>query len=128
MNTKVFCRTNRENEQFFAKQHEHEENFIIVSRIKLFGKICSQTKNLCFYTKSIACHPRCETIQNGELDPAEGVHRRCKKNSSVLSCIGKRTREGCDCGSIVGTVHNGQDRERSSSSKKIDEIWQKREL
>jgi len=38
-----------------------------------------------------------------ELDPAEGVRRRCKKNSpSVLSCIDKRTKEGCDCGSEVG--------------------------
>jgi len=33
-----------------------------------------------------------------ESDPVEGVRRRCKKNSSVLSCIGKRTREGCDRG------------------------------
>jgi len=44
----------------------------------------------------------------GESDPAEGVRTRCKKNSpSVLSCIGKRTREGCDRGSEVGTVHSG---------------------
>jgi len=43
-----------------------------------------------------------------ELDPAEGVRRRCKKNSpSVFSCIGKRTREGCDRGSEVGTVYSG---------------------
>jgi len=41
----------------------------------------------------------------GESDPAEGVRRRCLKNSpSVLSCIGKRTKEGCDRGSEVGTV------------------------
>jgi len=32
----------------------------------------------------------------GESDPAEGVRRRCIKNSPfVLSCIGKRTKEGC---------------------------------
>jgi len=44
----------------------------------------------------------------GESDPVEGVHRRCMKNShSVLSCIGKRTREGCDRGSKVETVHSG---------------------
>jgi len=43
----------------------------------------------------------------GELDPAEGVRRHCKKNYSVLSCIGKRTREGCDRGSKVWTVHSG---------------------
>jgi len=41
----------------------------------------------------------------GELDPAEGVCRCCKKNyPSVLSSIGKRTREGCDSGSEVRTV------------------------
>jgi len=44
----------------------------------------------------------------GESDLAEGVRRRCMKNSSsVLSCIGRRTREGCDRGSEVGTVHSG---------------------
>jgi len=43
----------------------------------------------------------------GESVPADGVRRRCKKNSpSVLSCKGKRTREGCDRGSEVGTVHS----------------------
>jgi len=42
----------------------------------------------------------------GESDSAEGVRRRCKKNSpSVLSCIGKRTTEGG--GSEVGKVHSG---------------------
>jgi len=41
-------------------------------------------------------------------NPVEGVRRRCMKNSpSVLSCIGKRTREGSDRGSKIGTVHNG---------------------
>jgi len=50
--------------------------------------------------------------EGGELDTADDVCRRCKKNSSSgLSCIGKRTREGCDRGSEVGTVHNGQDGE-----------------
>jgi len=48
----------------------------------------------------------------GELDPADDVHRRCKKNSSsFLFCIGKRTKEGCDHGSEVGTVHSGRDGE-----------------
>jgi len=33
----------------------------------------------------------------GELDPADDVCWRCKKNSSsVLSCIDKRSREGCE--------------------------------
>jgi len=37
--------------------------------------------------------------ERGELDPAEGIRRHCRKNSSsILSCIGKRTREGCDHG------------------------------
>jgi len=44
----------------------------------------------------------------GESDPVEGVCRRYKKNSpSILSCIGKRTKEGCDHGSEVGIVHSG---------------------
>jgi len=39
----------------------------------------------------------------GESGSTEGVRRLCTKNSfSVLSCIGKRTREGCDRGSDVG--------------------------
>jgi len=38
----------------------------------------------------------------GESDTAESVLRCCMKNSlSVLSCIGKRTKEGCDRGSEV---------------------------
>jgi len=46
--------------------------------------------------------------RGGEADPAEGVCRCCIKNSpSVLSCIGKRTREGWGRGSKVGTVHSG---------------------
>jgi len=43
----------------------------------------------------------------GELDSTEGVHRHCINNSpSFLSCIGKKTKEGCDRGSEVKTVHN----------------------
>jgi len=45
--------------------------------------------------------------EGGELDPAEGVCRCCKKISSILSCIGKKTREGCDHASKVWTVHSG---------------------
>jgi len=46
----------------------------------------------------------------GESDPAEGVCRHCIKNSpSFLSCISKRTKEGCDRGSEVETVHSGLD-------------------
>jgi len=44
----------------------------------------------------------------GEANPVEGVRRRCMKDfSSFLSCIGKRTKEGCDRGSEVVTVHSG---------------------
>jgi len=43
----------------------------------------------------------------GELDTAEGVHRCCRKNSSsVLSCIGKRTKKGCDVAAKSGQ-HSG---------------------
>jgi len=57
----------------------------------------------------------------GESDPAEGVRRRCKKNSSVLFCIGKRIREGCDHGREVLTVHSGWDGERSVPPRKPKE-------
>jgi len=58
----------------------------------------------------------------GESDPAKGVHRRCMKNSpSVLSCIGKRTIEGCDHGSEVGTAHSGWDGEGPVPLMKPDE-------
>jgi len=43
----------------------------------------------------------------GELDLAEGACRHCKKNFPISSCIGKMTREGCDRGSEVDTVHSG---------------------
>jgi len=43
-----------------------------------------------------------------ELGSADDVRRCCKKNFLyVLSCVGKRTKEGCDRGSEVGTVHRG---------------------
>jgi len=39
----------------------------------------------------------------GELNPADDVHRCSKKNSpSILTCLGKRTKESCDRGSDVG--------------------------
>jgi len=48
----------------------------------------------------------------GELDPTEGIRRRCKKHFYfVLNCKGKRTREGCNRGSEVGTVHSRRDGE-----------------
>jgi len=45
--------------------------------------------------------------KGSELDPTVDVRWRCKKNSSVLSCIRKRTKEGCDRGIEVGTVLRG---------------------
>jgi len=48
----------------------------------------------------------------GELDAADDVRTRCKKNfPSVLTCISKMIREGCDRGSEVGIVHSGRDDE-----------------
>jgi len=65
----------------------------------------------------------------GESDAAEGIRRRCMKNSpSVLSCIGKWTREGCDRGSEVGNSLQGMRRRRGSSSEETEGIWQGREL
>jgi len=48
-----------------------------------------------------------DSQRGGESDPAEDVRRRCMKNSpSVLSCMGKKTKESCDRGSEVETVHS----------------------
>jgi len=43
--------------------------------------------------------------EGSELNPAVDDRRCCKKSPFVLFCIGKRTREGCDRGSEVGTIH-----------------------
>jgi len=59
-----------------------------------------------------------DNVERDELDPADDARRRCKKNSPVLSCIGKRTKQGCDCGSEVGTVHSGQGPVTLGESKK----------
>jgi len=49
-----------------------------------------------------------DNTEGGELDPAADVRRHCKRNSSsVLSCIDKRTKEGCDRSSEVGAVPGG---------------------
>jgi len=38
-----------------------------------------------------------DNSERGELDPADNVRRRCKKIFPfVLSCIGKKIKEGCD--------------------------------
>jgi len=55
----------------------------------------------------------------GELDTAVDSRRRCIKNSlSVLSCIDKKTKEGCEPGSKVGQFTAGEVGENTSSSKK----------
>jgi len=45
--------------------------------------------------------------EGGELDPEDDVYKCCKKNSpfSVLSCIDKKIREGCNqwCGNYFWT-------------------------
>jgi len=41
-----------------------------------------------------------------------------KNSLSVLSCIVKKTREGCDRDSNVGTVHSGQDGEEPVPPRK----------
>jgi len=54
---------------------------------------------------------RCGTVQKEASHILQRVSAvRCMKNSpSVLSCIpvGKKTSEGCDRGSDIGTVHSG---------------------
>jgi len=50
-----------------------------------------------------------DNFEGGELNPVEGVRRHYKKNFSVLSCLGRRARGGCDRGSEVEKVHSGQD-------------------
>jgi len=60
--------------------------------------------------------------EGSELDPANDVSKHCKKNSpSVLSCIDKRTKEGCDRGGEVGTVHSRRDRKRPVPLRKPKE-------
>jgi len=60
--------------------------------------------------------------EGDKLDLADEVRRRCKKNSpSILSCIGKRTKEDCDRDSEVGTVHSGRDRKGPVHAKKPKE-------
>jgi len=48
-----------------------------------------------------------DSQRGGESDPAEGVRRGCMKNfPSILFCISKKTKEGCDRGSEVEIVHS----------------------
>jgi len=57
-----------------------------------------------------------------ELNPADDVRRRCKNNCSCfLSCIDKRTKDGCDRGSEVGTVQSERDGGKASSSEETKE-------
>jgi len=66
--------------------------------------------------------------EGGKLDPTEGICRRCKKNSSsVLSCIGKRTRECCDV-AAKSELFTTDDAGRASSSEETEGIGQKKKL
>jgi len=57
-----------------------------------------------------------------KLDPENDVRRRCKNNSpSVLSCTGKRIKDGCDRGSEIGTVDSGRDGEGPAPPRKQKE-------
>jgi len=59
--------------------------------------------------------------ERGELDPAVDIRRRYKKNSSsVISCR-KRTKESCDRGSEMWTVHSGRGGEGPVPLKKLRE-------
>jgi len=58
-----------------------------------------------------------DNLEEGKLDLAEDVRWHCKKNSlSVLSCIGNRTREGCDRRSEHETADEAEINLYSSSS------------
>jgi len=51
-----------------------------------------------------------DNSERGELNPAIIDRRRCMKSPSILSCIGKKTKDDCDRGSDIGIVHSGQAR------------------
>jgi len=61
-------------------------------------------------------------------DPAvdAGAARIINYSPSVLSCIGKRTKEGCDCGRGRLDSTHGQGGGRTTSSDETKRIWQKR--
>jgi len=65
--------------------------------------------------------------EGGELDPAEGVRRRCKKNSSVLSCVG-RGQEKAVTAAAKSVSSQRMRLERASSSEESEGIWQGRDL
>jgi len=69
--------------------------FLLNSRSDVTSEQCSVTNN----------------PEGGEPDPAVHDRRRCNENSA-LSCIDKRTKEGCDRGSEDGTVIAGEARKR----------------
>jgi len=62
--------------------------------------------------------------EEGELDPAESARKHCKKNSpSILSCIVKRTKEGCDCSSKIGSGDSGRGRKGTVLLMETEGIW-----
>jgi len=56
--------------------------------------------------------------KRSELDLIVDNRNRCKKNSSILFCIDKRTKERCSRGSEIVTVHSRRGREGSVLPKK----------
>jgi len=58
--------------------------------------------------------------EGGELDPAFDAAGAARILLS-LSCTSKRTKEGCDRGSEVGTVHRGRDEEGPVPLRKPNE-------
>jgi len=65
--------------------------------------------------------------EGSALDPAVDNRRGCKKDSPfALSCLGKRTKEGCDRCNEVWTVHSGRGREGPVPLRKLKESGKKR--
>jgi len=65
---------------------------------------------------------RCGTIQEEASHTLPSVSiGAARRIIPFLSCIGKRTREGCNRGSEVGTVQSGQDWKGSVPLRKLKE-------
>jgi len=65
--------------------------------------------------------------EGGDLEPADDVHSRCKKNSSVLSYI-KRGQKKAVTVAAKSRQFTASETGKTSSSEETEEIWQKREL
>jgi len=83
-------------------------------------KLWPEVKNGSSAKDGVPAHKR--DNPGGELDPAVDVSRRCMKFPSVLTCIGKMTKEGCDRGNEVGAVHSGRGGEGPVSVRKHENV------